>query len=93
MRVIEDLDLLRQPAAVVREARRRHHAVVGDGGARIVELHQKAGVDDHLVFGAHRVGDRRLQLVVALVIFVLAVGDDARRRGDRQEGLLDLRRS
>ena len=76
--------------AVVGEARRRHHAVVGDGAARVVELQQEAGIDDHLVFGAHRLGDRGLQLLVALVVFVLAVGDHARRRRHRQERLFDL---
>ncbi len=79
-----------EPAAVVLETRRRHHAVIGDGVARIVELHQEAGIDDHLVFGAHRVGDCRLHVVFALVVLVLAVGDDARRRRHRQEGLFDL---
>ena len=80
----------REPVAIVGEARRRHHAVVGDGGARVVELHQEAGVDDHLVFGAHRLGDRCRQFFVVLVILVLAVGDHARGRRHRQEGLLDL---
>src|SRR5262249_39728948 len=44
----------------------------------------------HLVFRAHRRADGDEALLVALVIFVLAVGDDARGRGDRQEGFLDL---
>ncbi len=81
---------LREPAPVVREARRRHHAVVGDGVARVVELHQEAGIDDHLVFGAHGIGDRGLQFVFALVEFVLAIGDHARRRRHRQEGFFHL---
>ena len=36
------------------------------------------------------VGDRDLQLLVVLVVFVLAVGDDARRRRHRQERLFHL---
>ena len=88
--VVDDVDLMREPAPVVLEGRRRHHAVIGDGVARVVELHQEAGVDDHLVFGAHRVGDRGLQFLFALVEFVLAVGDHARRRRHRQERLFHL---
>ena len=89
-RVVEHLDLQRQPFAVIRKARRRHHAVVGDRGARVVELQHKAGVDDHAILGAHRRADRPDQLLLALVIFVLAVRDDARRRRDRKERFLDL---
>ena len=81
------LDMRRDPVAVVGEARRRHHAVVGDGGARVVELHQEAGIDDHAVFGAHRLGDRLQAVVLARVVLVLAVGDDARGRRDREERL------
>ena len=39
---------MRDPFAVLVEARRRHHAVIGHGGARVVELQQEAGIDDHL---------------------------------------------
>src|SRR5262249_12474602 len=37
--------------------------------------------------GVHGVGDRLLEIVVALVVFVLAIGNDARRRRDRQKRL------
>ncbi len=80
----------REPFAVIGKTRRRHHAVIGDGGARVVELQDKAGIDDHVVFGAHRRADGADQFFLALVVFVLAVRDDARRRGDRQERLLDF---
>ena len=88
--LVEHLDLERQPFAVVGKASRRHHAVIGHGGARIVELQHEAGVDDHAIFGAHRRADRPDQLLIALVVFVLAVGNDAGRRRHRQERLLDL---
>jgi hypothetical protein len=45
-------------------------------------LEHKARVDNHLVFGTHRSADSADQLFVALVVFVLAVRDDARRRSD-----------
>jgi hypothetical protein len=84
-RVVDRLDVHRHPVAVVGEARRRHHPVVGDRETRVVELHIEAGVDDRAVFRAHRIGDRVEQLLVGLVVFVPAVGDHARGRGDRQE--------
>ena len=62
----------------------------GHRGARIVELQDEARVDDHLVFGAHRSADGADQVLFALVIFVLAIGNDARRRRDRQERLGDV---
>src|SRR6185437_5765998 len=77
--VIEDVDLGREPAPVVGKACGRHHAVEGDGATRIIELQQEPTVDDHLVFGAHRLRDRGLQLFVALVVLVLAVRDYACR--------------
>ena len=80
------------PFAVVLEARRRHHAVVADGGARVVELEHEAGIDDHAILRAHRVGDRLNALLLGPVVFVLAVRDHARRRRNRQECLLDLHR-
>ena len=48
-------------------------------------LHQEAGVDDRFVFGMHRLGDRLLQIIVARVIFVLAIGNHARRSSHGQE--------
>src|SRR6185503_8255469 len=89
-RVVENVDLPCQPFAVIGEARRRHHAVIGDGTARVVELEQETGIDDHLVFGAHRFRDRSLQLLVASVVLVLAVGNHARRRSDRQKTFFHL---
>src|SRR5262249_24756166 len=50
----------------------------------------KTGIDNHHVFGAHGRGDRREAFFVAAVVLVLAVRDDACRRSDRQERLLDL---
>src|SRR5262249_33576967 len=73
---------------VIGKACWRHHAVERDSAACIVELQQKAAVDNHLVFRAHRPGDRSLQFSVAFVVFVLPIGDHACRRGDRQERLL-----
>ena len=68
----------------------RHLTVKGDGGAGVVDLHQQPIIDDHFVFGVHRVGDGMHHVFFALVILVLAVGDRARRRGNRQETLLDI---
>ncbi len=85
--LVEHLDLQPQPFAVILKAARRHHAVVGDGGARVVELQHEAGVDDHAVFGAHRGADGADQVLFGLVVFVLAVGYDARGRRHRQERL------
>ncbi len=86
-RLVEHLDLEPQPFAVIVKAARRHHAVIGDGGAGIVELQHKTRVDDHAVFGAHRRADGADQLFFAFVVFVLAVGNDAGRRRHRQERL------
>ena len=86
-RLVEHLDLQPQPFAVIGKAPRRHHAVIGDGGTRIVELQHEAGIDDHAIFGAHRGADGADQFFFALVIFVLAVGDDAGRRSNRKERL------
>src|SRR5262249_37189038 len=61
------------------------------GAARVVELQQEAAVDDHLVFGAHCRRDCHLQVIVAFVVFVLAIGNDTGRRRDRQEGFLYFR--
>ena len=70
----------------------RHHAVIGDGGARVVELRDQAVVDDLLVFDMHRLADGFGQILVALVVFVLAVGNDRGRRRHRQETLDHLHR-
>src|SRR5215470_4797456 len=89
-RVVEHLHVQRHPLAILLEARRRHHAVIGGGGARIIELKDEAGIDDHLVFGAHRRADRADELLLALVVFILAVRDHARRRRHRHERLGDI---
>src|SRR5262249_43749280 len=57
----------------------------GYGGGRIVGLDEQGGIDDRLVLGVDRIGDRVLEIIVARVIFVLAIGNDARRRRHRQE--------
>jgi hypothetical protein len=88
--VVDDVHLLRHPATIVIERCRRHHAVIGDGIARVVELHQEAGIDDHLVFGVHRRRDGRHNGVFAFIEFILAVRDDACRRRHRQERFFHL---
>ncbi len=50
----------------------------------------KAGIDDHAIFGLHRRADRADQFLVALVVFVLAVRNDAGRRGDGKKSLRDV---
>ena len=59
--------------------------VVGDE-ERIVDLQQEAGVDDRLVFLAHRLGDREHIILRARVVFVRRRGLDVRRRDGRHEG-------
>src|SRR5512145_707116 len=86
---VDRLDLALEPASIVGERGRRHHAVVRDRGARVVQLEQEAGVDDRTVFVAHGLGDRFEHLLVARVVLVLAVGNHARRCRDRQESLDD----
>ena len=85
--MVQHLDLTLQPFAVIGEARRRHHAVIGDRRARIVQLQQQAGRRDGAVFGAHRFGERLEHLLVVFVILVLAVRDDAGGRGHGKKRL------
>src|SRR4029077_18437776 len=80
-------DLEPQPFAVIVKTARRHHAVIGDGGARIDELQHETRIDNHAVFGAHRGADGADQVFFAFVVLVLAVGNDAGRRRHRQERL------
>ena len=89
-RGVEHLHVHRHPSAVIGQACRRHHAVVADGCARIVELQQEAGLDDHPVFGAHGLADGDQALLIAVVKLVLAVGNDAGGRRHGQERLFDL---
>ena len=86
-RVVDRFHVHRHPVAVVGEARRRNHAVVGHRKARVVQLKAEPRVDDRAVFHAHRIGDRIEELAIGLVVLVHAVGDHARRRGDRKEAL------
>ena len=88
--VVENVDLRRRAIAGNPRSSPAAPCDQSDGTARVVELQQEAAIDDHLVFGAHRFGDRGLQIFVALVIFVFAVGDHARRRRHRQKGFFDL---
>jgi hypothetical protein len=88
--MVDDLDLPPEPGAVLLQALGRHHPVVADRGAGIVELNQESGIDDRLVFGVHRLGDRLLQIIVAGVMFVLAIGDHARRRRHREKSLFHV---
>ena len=89
-RVVERFDEFGEPAPILLEGRRRNHAVIGRGRARIVDLQDEAGVDDRPVFGAHRRGDRGEPLLLALVVFILAVRQHARRRDHRHESLFHL---
>ena len=89
-RVVERFHVQAEPVAEVLHGGRRHHPVIGDRGARVVDLNQKAGIGDGPVFDPHRVGDGENQLFLALVVLVPAVGDDARRRRDRQEPFRDI---
>ncbi len=52
-RGVGDVDLQLEPAAVVLQRRRRHHAIVGHGEARIVQLQQETCIDNGPVLGAH----------------------------------------
>ena len=79
-----------EPPAEVVQARRRHHAVIGDRGARVVYLNQQAGFDDGPVLDPHGVRDRKHQLLVVPVVFVPAIRDDAGGRGDRKEAFGDV---
>ena len=57
----------------------------------VVDLHEKPGVDDRLVFLVHGVGDRNEVLLLGPVIRVLLPVLDAGRGDSRDEGLLGLR--
>src|SRR5262249_19568024 len=61
--VVDDLDLAREPAAVLFERLGRHHPIIAHGRARIVQLHQQPGLDDPLVFRVQRL-DHRLPHIV-----------------------------
>ena len=81
-----DLDVHRHPVAVVGEARRRHHAVVGDRESahrRAAAARPASTIARYSARIASAIACE--QLLVGLVVFVPAVGDHARRRGDRQE--------
>ena len=63
--------------------------VIGDE-PRIVDLQQEAGVDDRLVFLAHRVGDGEDVFLLRLVVGVLLPVLDVGRRDRRHEDFFDL---
>ena len=86
-RMVDDLDHALEPGHIVPKALGRHHAVIGDGGAGVVELHHNARVRDGLVFGADGLREGEGAVLVGLVEFVPAVGDHAGDGGDRQEGV------
>ena len=91
-RVVENVDVPREPLVVLVEGPRRHHAVVRHRGPGIVHLQQETGIDDRAVLGPQGFGERDDEIFVALVVLVLPVGNRARRCGDRQEGLVDAGR-
>ena len=62
-RIVDRLDTLFRPFPAVGDAQLRMHHIIGDQ-ARIIELENKAGVDNRLVFFAHGVGYRLLVLLV-----------------------------
>ena len=89
--VVDDLDLLREPVAVIRQT--LPAAPCGRRSPR--RAHRRAAPGSrHPRSSCIRCASPRaiacMQLLVALVIFVLAVGDDACRRGHRQKRLLHL---
>ena len=88
--VVERFDEFGEPAAIFLESAGRNHAVERGGRARIVDLQDEAGVDDRPVFGTHRRRDCCEPLLLALVVFILAVRQHARRRDDRHEGFFHL---
>src|SRR4051794_16581864 len=90
-RAVERFDEFGEPAAIFLERTGRNHAVVRGGRTRIVDLQDEAGIDDRPVFRAHRRGDRVEPLLLALVVFILAVRQHARRRDHRHEGFFHLR--
>ena len=86
-RMVDDLDHALEPGHVIPKALGRHHAVIGDGGAGVVELHHDASIGDGLVFRPDGLREGQRAVLVGLVEFVPAVGDHAGDRGDRQEGV------
>ena len=90
-RVVERFDADARPFAIIARRLRRHHHFVGVRHIGIVDLQDQAGIDDGLVFVAQRLGDRKDLILIAFIIFVLAIGRDARGRDGGHEEILDLR--
>ena len=86
--MVERVDANLGPFSAVGDARSRMQNVIGHE-ARIVDLHQKSGIDDRLVFFAHRVRDRENVFFLRLVIGVLLPVLDIRRRNSRHENVSD----
>ena len=89
-RRVERLDAHLGPLAALGDAQLRPHDVIGDQ-ERIVDLQQEPGVDDRLVFLAHRIGDREHILFRALVMLVRRRRLDVGRRDGGNEGLRGAR--
>jgi len=87
--MVERFDPFDRPGADVVDRHLRVHQVVADQ-PRVIDLHQKAGIDDGPVFDVHGVGDGEQILVVGLVIFVFVPILDVGRRDARHEHLGDI---
>ena len=87
--LVEHVHLQGEPLAVVGKTRRRHHAIEADRGALIVELQHKTGLDDMLYLV--RIADPIARInSFPCVILVLAVRDDAHRRGNQKKCFRDI---
>ena len=75
--MIDQINHFTQPFHVILEGGWRHHAIISNSSARIIELNDKTGISNHFIFGAHGFGDGGRAIIIALVIFILAIRDDA----------------
>ena len=87
-RMVEGLDPQHGEALIGFEAGLGHDLVPILGDAGIVELEDEAGIDDRLVFLAHRIGAGEEEIVVGLVVEI-AEPRDAARRDRGHEPFLD----
>src|SRR6266550_3292230 len=71
--MVQYVDVAAQPSIVVFETSRRHHPIVGYGGARVVHLQQNAGVDNRLVFSSQCLRQSYQEVLIVPVILVLPV--------------------
>ena len=60
------------------------------GHARVVDLHDEAGIDNRLVFDAHRLAQRREIFLIGGVVAVLVIELEIGRRDGGHEGVFDL---